>query len=302
MPNCSDDKIINPATGRCVKKTGKIGKALLQDPVKVVKEVKVVKVVKEVKDKSCSKAIGLLQKMDQGTCWFNANVNMLALGEGSRALISSLYDQMTEEEKLDIARVRFYKGVCPMPNKTVAMRLLMDIIAKKPKRASTMDPLKYAVRFNVRETPNWDLERRQHTFYVDISMPRFLKHLLPVNEFSWERAPIARGPRQSDKIYMLAGAGRQSLDRIKKNPLLSGFFLDSVAIRIQWKTGGGHFVCGYMCGGKPYVYDSLEKNAIRCDWTKHNELETSMKATHPHGSNIVSCKYSLLLFANKPLL
>ena len=62
---CPPDKIINPVTNRCVLRTGRIGKALLNDqqvPTSTTNNIK------------CPKR-GMMQIL--GTCWFNSIINSL---------------------------------------------------------------------------------------------------------------------------------------------------------------------------------------------------------------------------------
>jgi len=304
---CPSDKIVNPATGKCVLKTGKIGMALLKQQANEPTGKRVSKFKKSTSkintvDPNICKSVGMKQLRGQGTCWFNTTINMLTMGHVNTGLVQWIYNnKLSDQERIKVDNYTFVNAdACPMPNKIIAMRLLINELLKKRKPLDPLDPLEHAVHIGMRDTPDWHKDRNKHGYHVVRALPRFLSYILDPQEYMIEKENVKQGPSPRTLIYCIMAPASMNRNATTladfgvTSEIAKNFVLSTAHIRYRRGTDAiYHAMTGFMCNGKPFLYDSNFKKPLELDWRESLE-------GHPHSDSIpFVSQIGTLMFVNQ---
>ena len=215
---------------------------------------------------------------------------------------------MSVHEKQDVDNVKIEQGVCNMPNKAVAMRLLLDVIENNPNKHSS---LQAARATKIRETPFWYEDLKKHGYNTERSISMFLNLIFQPSEFKieWANAKV-KGPTKQNNVYVLVlKRGIDQLKFVDEKTTLDDYFtleysekgrkkdwenfhLESTYICIDKERL--HAITGYICGDDAFLYDSNMKKPIKADWRSGNLNEILRK--HPKAKRIKNAIFRVLVF------
>ena len=288
---CPPDKIRNPVTKRCVLKTSKIGKELLDK--KNLLEKKIKQFLSKT-DAYCP-THGFRQTF--GTCWFNSIINSLMLGERSAYHFRTLYNEYSKKEQKLISKEidKDERDTCPRKlNKIYILKRMYPIILA-PENIHMTEKSDLAVeminKLNIR-SPYWN---RMIGFVPTIGTERLMKCCF--NEYEYILSTIEEIKNKSlfladltkDLKYIILSNDLLKTININKDNdkfvgklkiqneldhtvqvsdnIVDDFILDACIISFSTKSYK-HVISGYQCGGKYFIYDSNAMTSFEFDWTQ----------------------------------
>ena len=218
--------------------------------------------------------IGRRQK--EGTCWFQSIINGWLLSDYARIFLQK--------------RVDAYKKVVPLvnkkscPKKTYNPDLFFSYVDAFLKNTNHTSYKNKNIIANLSMAQNQP-ERGLYGAHVAPNTEIFLNNIF---NNMWSRRPIT-------DIYVT--------DRIKSVP---GYRLSHASIGMRPDKGIPHAVTGYMCNGKPVVYDSNAGTYLNVDWTskmglkKLSDYYTFYKYYHPNSTSVKTTYYVVIYLRIRP--
>jgi len=281
MVKCAEDKIVNPPTGRCVLKTGKIGKKLLLENPVVKKESKSKSISKNNSakpsiDGQCTR-IGMQQM--SATCWFNTVFNVLLLSPKLYAFFRGKYKELPVDERKLIKGIKGVDGlrVCPLKlERSHFYQYLLHFF--KESGSGGVDHAKTLIDLTKVRTQKWDTQRVGMN--PSMVLARVMNLLLKPTEYMTTLQDVDSA-KVTDSIQFIFienvnYADASVIQKYKNVP--STFVLDVAIIYFTFTDFKGnifgHAVAGYTCGGEYYVYDSYETTVEKFDWRSLANVKT----------------------------
>ena len=320
MKECPKGKIRNPLTQICVNENGKIGRKLIIDtgkgiktPIKIKtpipKKTPIKNTHKEVRTK-CN-IFGL--KQSNGTCWFNAALNGILLGEYSsivfKYLIMEEFKKLSNEERnyvYDNNIGNEIEQTCPIKfGKMYMYKYFIKILC------STVKDIDYSIdhasmimkNMKINNKPLYLIDggfslkgiKKILGFFFNERQFVTLDHNLLLQQTSIQL--------KSDATFLLFGEGdytnnnsfKEKLHRIQDEVIANGqvYLLDHIVMSIKFKNMiMTHCVVGYKCNNTPLVYDSNDAMYVQMNWldfgsetlniqmAKHTAIYGNFKSVH----------------------
>ena len=251
---CTADKILNPISGRCVSKTGKIGLTLL------------------TKTKYQCNKIGMIQ--DINTCWFNSIFNNLLLSQKTNTFLLKKYSKLPTDQKRKIESTQL-DDTCPLKlRKYHFYRYLYkynQILENIPYR----HPQKLINDLELRSV-DWEKERQEWDPRValELILPIiFEPYEYRITDIGYQYKP----PTIKTKlIFIQYNDEHLTPDVDKLNTVMvipNTFTLDHVVIDISFQDLD-HVVSGYICNNEYFIYDSNESIYYKVDWRNKIKIKS----------------------------
>ena len=222
-----------------------------------------------------------------GTCWLNAVVNALILPKISRKylLAQTKKNIETTPENNKLPLYELYEKRMGLNYENILTSILYNIFLKKERPSLNKKQLEHdfmltladkikrycSTKYNIDDQTGIKKFKPNNIKFGDgatITMITYvlkeiLKHYLKDYQNVY-RIFSMKSPKQFT-IKELAGMKRPALSlRIKKGKY--NYRLTSCLIIQE----GKHEICGYTCGDKEYIYNSILKVAVECNWSKHD--------------------------------
>ena len=316
------DPEYNPETGRKISKTGTVFKKLQQRCADATSRRPLATPTPSASTPSASrppkKCLGAGIGQRSGTCWFNSALNGLALSDKTSGLL------------LDMARKASRRAVipaaCPLkPTKKYVLQYVRDLYDGVNMTFWGNGGLNRSVEvmktaYTPGRLPENTRSGREGYHPVD-AIETLLKrcfgkdgyrHLRPLTTNKLIEQDVARNRPFlliEPRLIVRAQRGWNKLSEVPltlgKHPTFGEHTLSHAVYVVTREDDGGehnkHAVAAYTCGGKKFVYDANQRNALEIDWSKsENEkklLEYSSVRFPTKFTSIYTVDYALYVKA-----
>jgi len=222
-----------------------------------------------------------------GTCWMNALINAIVLPKISRKylLAQAKKNVETTPENNKVPLYEIYEKRMEVNYENILTSILYNIFLKKQRPSDKKKELEHDFMLTLADK----LKRHCYTKYnmddqtrikkfkpnnvkfgdgASITMITYvLKEILKQYLKDYQNVYRIFTTKTPDRMTVkdIAGMKRPALSlRIKKGRY--SYRLTSCLIIQE----GKHEICGYICGDKEYIYNSILKVAIECNWSKYD--------------------------------
>jgi hypothetical protein len=316
---CPDGKIINPATGRCVLRSGKIGQALLKqtspepEPEPEPKSKPTSKHATKSKPKRIleptniplnshgCKMIGMMQTI--GTCWFNAIFNSLLLSQKSYSFFLSKYKELPSEERKAIEQEKSNDS-CPLKlQKSYFFKYFYKYHKKRSHFSQSITqifrPLRYGygTRHPEKMLNNLGIREKgsEDGGWPSLEIQKLMHVILDPGDYIFVNE-LKNNHHINNQYFVFS----KTKSQIHKAP--NGYILDHVVIVVQFKKidgkTGGHAISGYICNGDFFIFDSNKTTFTNLDWRNLTLLQAYFKnkSNYSYIHNLISIHYDFICY------
>ena len=204
------------------------------------------------------------------TCWFNAAFNALVLSPDVARVFLEAIQRLEPAERAKLANVDLAPDACPRaPSRTYVLGYMYRFFSGRPVHAteSVASPNRndHPTRL-IRATHSAEVRAggRKGGMSAD-GLKKLLKRTLPAGVGVMTYGGVVALVSSYKLIVYVEQEGYMS----KRIPEISASQrVCSSIISLQTTGVIGHAICGYVCDGTPYVYDSNEKDPIALDWIR----------------------------------
>jgi len=262
MKKCTINKIRNPETGRCVSRTGKIGRSVVNA---------------SLTPSDCD-VIGMKQFI--GTCWFNAIFNGFLLSERCYFFFLKKYNALPKDEKKKIINQK-KSSVCSVNIKKYDFYYYFYKYHHNQSQINS--------KYNAQDLINkldirsygWEVQRQ--AYEPSRALLKILPIILNSDEYciylcrGLDVIPYLGSSQKSTTKFLFVITSDGAPIRINDLRLLTlprEFILDHTEI-IIWDNLGAHEISGYICDNEYYIYDSLLHENYKLDWRVNKNVKKS---------------------------
>ncbi|ABU44343.1 hypothetical protein AR158_C798R [Paramecium bursaria Chlorella virus AR158] len=274
--------LVNPATGRKIKKDGPVYKKIQQKcsvstvPIEPISKSMVTKPTRGkqiiLPDTFGCAPRGVGQR--SSTCWFNAPLNGIVMGTATSSILLEDMRKLSQDEIKELKKVD-QTDACPLQlTKKYVYSYALRIHSPNYKPRAVNEGVHLVKRFFTPGRLTEDVTKGKRGFQPEQAIDQLLTRCFGPDsyekmsgyEFEFE-------PGATKKFVVVSDIPTIWMIKLR----IKNYRLSHVVYAMKLKTGSYHVATAFVCNGEKYVYDSNQKNVLKIDWSNRKNRESLIK-------------------------